>query len=191
MPKTMSVTEARDKFPALVRQVAGRDEPVVVTSRNQPRVVILRWETYQHQRNLQAEGARHRLAALVEKMEQLAASLHEAYEPDSLDLRQGTKDLLALSRQAWKVCRSLDKPRRHLASALADGLLGLVEAERWPTQDQLEQVLSTLPLLGQEELTNEEVAAADLTLDEVGLESVFPVSDDLVSLYEPSAEEVV
>jgi prevent-host-death family protein len=49
MTHTVSVTEARDNFPALVRQVAEQDEPVVITNRNQPRVVMLRWETYQQQ----------------------------------------------------------------------------------------------------------------------------------------------
>jgi prevent-host-death family protein len=147
MPRTISVTEARDNFSALVRQVAGRDEPVVVTNRNRPQVVILRWETYQHQRDLQVEGARHRLQTLVAQMEQLAASLREAYVPDSLDLFQGTRDLLALARQAWIVCRSLDEVRRHLASALADGLLNLVESDERLTPEQLDQVLVTAPNL--------------------------------------------
>ena len=185
MPRTMSVTEARDKFPALVRQVAGRGEPVVVTSRNQPQVVILRWETYQHQRDLQLEGARHRLAALVAQMEQLAAGLHEAYAPDSFDLAHGSKDLLALSRQAWRLCHLLDKPRRHLASALTDGLLGLVEEERRLTCGQLEQIVGTLPLLGRDNLTNEEISAADLALAKAGLDSVPAIGDELAPLYEP------
>jgi PHD/YefM family antitoxin component YafN of YafNO toxin-antitoxin module len=198
MPKTMSVKEARDNFPALVRQVAGRNEPVVVTSCNQPQVVILQWEMYQHGRDLQVEGARHRLEALVAEMDQLAAGLREAYAPDSLDLVHGTDDLLTLARQAWMVCRSLDKPRRHLASALADGLLALVGKGRVLTLDQLDRVLDTLPLLRREDLSIEEVAAADLALAEVGLDSVFPVDDELASqhrhrgvstVYEPAAEE--
>ena len=109
MPRATSVTEARDRF------------PVVVTSRNRPQVVTLRRETYRHRRDLQVEGARHRLQALVAQMEELAAGLREAYAPGSLDLAQGTRDLLTLARQTWAVCRSLDEPRRHLASALAEG----------------------------------------------------------------------
>ena len=181
MPRTMSVTEARDNFPALVRQVAGRDEPVVVTSGNQPQVVIVRWETFHHERDLQVEGARHRLEALVTQMGQLAGGMREAYAPDSLDLVQGTGDLLALARRAWVVCRSLDKPRRHLASALADGLLNLVEGGRKLTLEQLDRMLATLPLLGRGDLTAEEVAAADLALAEAGLDSVLPIGDELAS----------
>ena len=59
MPQTMSVTEARDNFPALVCRVAEQDESVVVTSHNQPKVVVMRWETYQAQQQAQMEGARH------------------------------------------------------------------------------------------------------------------------------------
>ena len=181
MPRTVSVTEARNNFSALVRQVAGRDEPVVVTSRNQPLVVIVRWETYQHQRDLQVEGARHRLEALVTQMGQLASSMREAYAPDSLDLAQGTGELLALARRAWVVCRSLDRPRRHLASVLADGLLNLVDEGGKLTLEQIDRMLATLPLLVRGDLTTEEVAAADLALAEVGLDSVFPIGDESAS----------
>jgi prevent-host-death family protein len=189
MPETMSVTEARDNFPSLVRQVAGRDEPVVVTSRNRPQVVIMRWETFQRQQNLQVEGARHRLQSLASQMEQLAASLREAYVPDSLDLSQGTQDLLILARQAWIVCRSLDKARRHLASTLTDGLLNLMDEGKLLTPEQLDQILAALLLLQQENLTNKDVAQADLALAQVGLDSVFPIGDELASQYKPIAEE--
>jgi prevent-host-death family protein len=57
MPQTISVTEARDNFPALVRRVAEQDEAVVVTSHNQPKAVLMRWETYQAQQQAQSEGA--------------------------------------------------------------------------------------------------------------------------------------
>ena len=189
MPKSMSVTEARDNFPALVRQVADRDEPVVVTNRNEPQVVILRWETYRHRHDLQMEGARHRLAELVDQLEQLAAGLREGYEPDSLDLHQGTQDLWTLLRQTWVVCRLLDKPRRHLASALSDSLQILMEAEGRLSLSQLEQLLAILPLLRREDLTNDDVATADLALAEVGLDTIFPLSDDLASLYDHDSEE--
>jgi prevent-host-death family protein len=189
MSETMSVTEARDNFPSLVRRVAGRDEPVVVTSRNRPQVVIMRWETYERQQNLQVEGARHRLQSLVSQMEQLAASLREAYAPDSLDLSQGTQDLLTLARQAWTVCRSLDKPRLYLASTLTDSLFNLMDEGKLLAPEQFDQILAALPLLQQENLTNKDVAQADLALAKVGLNSIFPMGDELASLYKPIVEE--
>ncbi|MBN1315532.1 MAG: type II toxin-antitoxin system prevent-host-death family antitoxin [Anaerolineales bacterium] len=188
MPKTMSVTEARDNFPALVRQVAGRDEPVVVTSRNEPQVVIVRWETFKHEQTLQAEGARYRLDTLVNQMKQLVSELREAYAPDSLDLSQGTSDLMILARQAWLVCRSLDKQRRHLSSALADGLLNLVEEGRGLTLDQLDRVLDILPLLGKGDLIADEVAEADMALAKAGIDSIFNIDEELASKYETEAD---
>ncbi len=189
MSETMSVTEARDNFPSLVRRVAGRDEPVVVTSRNRPQVVIMRWETYERQQNLQVEGARHRLQSLVSQMEQLAASLREAYAPDSLDLSQGTQDLLTLARQAWIVCRSLDKARCHLASILADGLRNLIKEDELLTPEQLDQILAALPLLQQENLASKDVTKADMALAKVGLDAVFAIGDELASQYKPITEE--
>lgn len=79
MPQTMSVTEARDNFPALVRRVAEQDESVVVTSHNQPKVVVMRWETYQTQQQAQRVGAHHRLAHCLTMMEQIAGT--EQYLP--------------------------------------------------------------------------------------------------------------
>jgi hypothetical protein len=149
----------------------------------------MRWETYERQQNLQIEGARHRLQSLVSQMEQLAASLREAYVPDSLDLSQGTQDLLTLARQAWIVCRSLDKPRLFLASTLTDSLLNLTDEGELLAPEQLDQILATLPLLQQENLTNQDVAQADLALTRVGLNSIFPIGDELASLYKPIVEE--
>jgi hypothetical protein len=61
----------------------------------------------------------------------------------------------------------LDKPRRHLSSALADGLLNLVEGGEWITLDQLDRLLDTLPLLRKGNLTIDEVAEADAMLARV------------------------
>jgi prevent-host-death family protein len=174
----MSVTEARDNFPALVRRVAEQDESVVVTSHNQPRVVLLRWETYQAQQRLQAEGAQHHVRRLVTEMEQVAAGLSEGFSPGSLELVQGLQELAMLAHDLWQSCRLLDAPRRHLASLVADSLLNLREGGGELTQRQLAQLLAILPHFHQTHLTNEVVAAADRALAEAGLPSVFPIGDD-------------
>ncbi len=189
MPKTMSITEARDNFPALVRRVAEQDEPVVVTSHNQPKAVLMRWETYQAQQQAQLEGARYRLAHCVTSMEQLAGGLLEAYRPDSFDLEHGTQNLLRLAKEAWLICRLLDQPHRHLASLLTDVLLILVERKGQLTEVQLARWLSALPLLRQDELTNELVAKVNQALLEVGLTSIFPMEEADVTQYLALVEE--
>ncbi|MCE7985381.1 MAG: type II toxin-antitoxin system Phd/YefM family antitoxin [Caldilinea sp. CFX5] len=189
MPQTMSVTEARDNFPALVRRVAEQDEPVVVTSHNQPKAVLMRWETYQAQQQAQVEGARYRLAHCVTTMEQLAGGLLEAYRPDSFDLEYGTQDLLRLAREAWSITRLLDTPRRDLASLLTDVLLILLEHKGQLTEAQLERILAAIPLLHQDDLTDEVVAKVDRTLLQVGLSSIFPMTDAEVAQYLTLIEE--
>ncbi len=105
------------------------------------------------------------------------------------NLSQGAQDLLTLARQAWIVCRSLDKPHLCLASTLTDGLLNLMDEDKLLTPEQLDQILAALPLLRQENLTIKDVAQADLALAQVGLNAMFPMGDELASLYKPIAEE--
>ncbi len=184
MAQTISVTDARNKFPALVRQIAEQDDPVVVTSRNQPQVVLVPWPTYQQQQALQSEGAEHRLQTLVQGMLTLIAALLEAYEPGSYALTQGTQELWTMTRQAWKICRLLEIPRRHLASMIADGLAGAVQSANGLTIAQLAQLAQSVALLQRKDLTQQEVAIADQALAGVGLDALLPVGDDFVDLYE-------
>ena len=184
MSQTLSITEARDKFPSLVRQVAEQDDPVIVTSRNRPRVVLVRWETYQHQQQLQREGAAHRLRTLVEQMQGVIAPLIEGYEPDSYQLTQGRQELLVMAQDAWATSRSMATSYRHLASLFADGLLNSAEANIPLTLAQLNQLHQLLPLLIKPNLNNQDVAAADRQLVEIELDAMAPVDDALASLYE-------
>jgi len=189
MPQTISVTEARDQFPALVRRVAEQDEPIVVTSHNQPKAVLVRWETYQAQQQAQIEGARYRLAHCATTMEQLAGGLLEVYRPNSFDLEHGTQDLLRLAREAWTITRLLDAPRRDLASLLTDVLLILLEHGEQLTEAQLTRLLAAIPLLRQDDLTDAIVAKMAQDLLEVGLSSIFPMDDAEVAQYLALTEE--
>lgn len=189
MPQTMSVTEVRDQFPALVRRVAEEDEPIVVTSHNQPKAVLMRWETYQAQQQAGIEGARYRLAHCATAMEQIAGGLLEAYRPNSFDLEHGTQDLLRLAREAWTITRLLDAPRRDLAALLTDVLLILLEHGGQLTETQLTRLLVAIPLLRQDDLADERVAKMALSLLEVGLSSIFPMADAEVTQYLALAEE--
>lgn len=190
MSHTISVTEARDNFPALVRQVVEQAEPVIVTSRSRPSVVLLPWATYQQNQRFQVEGAEHRLQQLVTEMEQTAAALCESAQPNTLDWTQGLDELTILAREAWTTCRLLDnQARRHLASLLSDTLLNSVEQDSRLTLQQLSLFLDILSHLRQHNLTNETVAQAELLLAEVGLSSIFPISDELSAQYQPADEE--
>lgn len=184
MSQTISVTDARNRFPALVREIAEQDDPVVVTSRNEPQVVLVPWTTYQQQQALQIEGAEHRLQTLVQAMLTLIATLQEGYQPDSYALTQGTQELWTMTRQAWQICRLLELPRRHLASTIADGLASTIQTTNGIALAQLTQLEQSIALLQRKELTQQEVAVADQALADVGLDAMAPVGDELVDLYE-------
>lgn len=191
MTQTISITEARDNFPALVRQIAEQAKTVVVTSRNQPRVVLMPWETYQQQQDLQSEGAEYRLQRLVTVLERTAAGLSEAFDPNSLDLPQGIQDLAIVARDVWTTCRLLAAPRRHLSSLLTDALLNVSQSGVQVNEMQLQQLLAILPLLRQPDLTNEAVRQADLALAVVGLHTIIPIGDELVASYQAEGENRV
>ena len=77
----------------------------------------------------------------------------------------------------------MSSPERREQSELIteDEFKSLVEEGRKLALNQLDRVLATLPLLRREDLTTEDVAAADMALVEVGLDSVFPIGDELAS----------
>ena len=140
------------------------------------------WATYQQQQALQSEGAEHRLQTVVQALLTLIATLQEAYDPGSYALTQGTQELLAMTRQAWKICRLLEIPRRHLASTIADGLAFGTETTKVITVAQLAQLAKSVALLQRNDLTLNEVAVADQELAAVGLDAMLPMGDELVDI---------
>ncbi len=189
MPRTMSVTEARDNFPALVRQVSGSQEEVVITSRNRPQVVILDYEAFQRRRELEEKGARSLLEQTLTRAEQWVGGTLEGYRPDRFELSHFLASLESVLRSLWEICRSLDKPRRMLAVNILDAVLNLRAGDELLTPAHLTALAEVLPLLRRENLTVDDVAAADRRLLAAGLSPVFPVEGDLASLYEPSEED--
>lgn len=191
MARTISVTKARDSFPALVRQVSASGEAFIVTSRNQPKVVIVDYETFQRQRELQKEGARSLLNRLLSQAEQFTESTLEGYRPDSLELSLFLETFQDMARTVWETCRLLDKPRRMLAVNVMDAILNFRESGEQLTPDHLKALAEVLPLLRREDLTVDEVAEADRQLLAAGLDAVFPVEGDLVSLYKEPAGDTL
>jgi prevent-host-death family protein len=187
MARTISVTEARDNFPALVRRVSASKEALIVTSRNQPRVVIVDYETFQRQRELQEEGARSLLKRRVEETLSSIESTREAPDSTALYLLSGT--LEQYTREMWLAGRAISRPVRSLATTLHNAIANLREGGDQLTLEQLDRLVEVVPLLLEPNLTIEKVAEADRQLLAVGLDAVFPIEGDLVSLYESSPED--
>ena len=182
MARTISVTEARDNLPALVRQVNASGEALIITSRNQPRAVIVDYETFQRQRELQEEGARSLLKRRVEETLSSIESTREA--PDSMALYLLTETLEQYTREMWLAGRAISRPVRSLATTLHNATVNLREGGEQLTLEHLDRLVEVIPLLLEPDLTVEKVAEADQQLLAVGLDAVFPIEGDLVSLYE-------
>ena len=61
LERRLSVTETRNRLPALVGEIAEGKGEVVITTRNDPKAVILDYEVFLRHRRLRAQGARHEI----------------------------------------------------------------------------------------------------------------------------------
>ncbi len=92
--------------------------------------------------------------------------------------------LQEIARQVWEITRLLGKPYRILGVTILNAVLNHRVSDQVLSAPQLETLGSTLSLLLQDELSLERVGPADQQLLAVGLNAVFPIEGDLVSLYE-------
>ncbi len=184
METTVSVTQARDNLPSLIRQASSGSSPVVITNRNQPQVVILGYKAYQRSQRLALSGAHSLLKQLVAQAQALLAEAREGLEPDSVEYAMFLDTLQEIARQVWEAARLLGKPYRILGVTILSAILNRRESGQALSDPQLEALSSTLSLLLEDELDLENVGQADQQLLTVGLDAVFPVEGDLASLYE-------
>jgi prevent-host-death family protein len=184
MQQTMSITDVRKNFPALVRQLSEGDEPIVVTNRNRPQAVLIGWETFERQERNNIIAGHVQLTTIVGRMVKLAGGLEEAHDATSVELQHGAEDLLIMARQAWETSRSLPEPYPFLATLIADALENLLSWDEPITREQLATLYEILPLLSQETLEMAQVRSADLALLNVNLNAVAPMGDELTELYE-------
>ena len=184
METTLSITQARDNLPSLIRQVSSGSTPVVITNRNQPQVVILDYETYQRGQRLALSGAHSLLKQLVAQVQTLLAEAGEGLEPGSVENAMLLDTLQEITRQVWEATRLLGKPYRILGVTVLNAILNHRESGQALSEPQLETLSSVLSLLLKGELDLEEVGQADQQLLTVGLNAVFPIEGDLASLYE-------
>lgn len=105
MPKTVSVSEAKNRLSAVMQWAVDNDDEVIVESRGEPKAVILPYEEYETFLALR-EGARRREA--LQQLEALAARLQgqneELSEADAAALADATtRETLARLEAEGKV----------------------------------------------------------------------------------------
>ncbi len=190
MERRLSVTEARSQLPTLVGEVAAGKGEVVITTRNEPKAVIVGYESFQRQRRLRVQGAQHVMAGMVAEAQTLIQAAQEGCrgegEPDLYLFLVSFEELL---RGIWEAGEEISPAHASIASELLDASRLYLAGEDRLCPEQLEPLAEVLALLTRDGLTMEDAAEADRHLLSHGINAMFPIQGDLVSLYEEREPE--
>jgi prevent-host-death family protein len=190
MGRRLSVTEARSQLPLLVKEVAEGNDQIVITTRNEPKAIIIGYDTFQRQQRLRRQGVQHIMIELVGEAQALLQATQEscrgAGEPD---LYLFLVNFEGLMRKIWEAAEEVSQAHALIASELLDATLIYLAGEDQLRPEQLEPLARVIPLLLHNNLTMKDAAEADRTLVTHGINAMFPIHGDLVSRYEESAVE--
>jgi len=190
LERRLSVTETRNRLPALVGEIAEGKGEVVITTRNEPKAVILDYEVFLRHRRLRAQGARHVMAELVAEAQTLLQGTQEGSRGEGEpDLYLFLASLAELLLSVWEAAEDISQAHASVASELLDAVRLYLAGEDRLQPDQLPVLAEALTLLTRDELTMADAAETDRRLLSHGINSVFPVQGDLVSLYEEQEPE--
>lgn len=185
MGRTLNLTEVRSQLPALVKAVADGDDQIVITTRNEPKAMIVGYQAFQRQRRLRLLGAHALIKVLVEQAQILIESTHEssrgAGEPDLYLFLVRFEQIM---HDIWETAEEISSGHAAVASQLLDVSRIYLAGEAQLQPEQLPALAASVTLLGREQLTMAEAAAADRALLAQGLNAFFPVPGELVALYE-------
>ena len=192
MGRKLSVTEARSQLPLLVKEVAEGNDPIVITTRNEPKAIIIGYESLQRQQQLRVQGAQYVMAELTKEAQGLLQAAQEScHGIGETDLYLFLVNFAAVMRKIWETAEELSPPHALIAAELLD-VTELYLAGKEQLQPEHLAVLSDIvQLLLRERLTMEDAAEADRTLLAHGINAMFPVQDDLASLYEVSEVDLL
>lgn len=190
LERRLSVTETRNRLPALVGEIAEGKGEVVITTRNEPKAVIVDYEAFLRHRRLRMQGARHVVVELVADAQALLQATQEscrgAGEPDLYLFLVSLEELL---RDIWEAAEEISPAHASIASELLDATRLYMAGEDRLRPEQLPALAEALTLLTRDELTMVEAVATDRRLLSHGINPMFPVQGDLVSLYEEKEPE--
>lgn len=190
MERRLNVTEARSQLPLLVKEVAERNDQIVITTRNEPKAIIIGYETFQRQQRLRTQSAQRIMAEFVAEAETLLATTQESCRgAGEADLYLFLVTFEALMEKIWEACEEISEAHALIASELLDISRIYLAGEAQLRPEQLAPLATMLHLLTKENVTKQDAAEADRLLLVHGIQTMFPVGDELVSYYVAEDEE--
>ncbi len=187
MERTLNVTEARNQLPTLVKVVAEQDEQIIIVTRNEPKAIIMGYETFLAQQKLSIKGARYELGELIEQAGiLLETTIEECRTAGETKLYAFWQDFGQLMRAAWAMAGKFSEPHALLAFQLFELSERCLLGDTMLSIEQLLPIANVLSRLMQRELTMADAAAADRYLLQNTLDASFPLSinSDISLLYE-------
>ncbi|MBX3012654.1 MAG: type II toxin-antitoxin system Phd/YefM family antitoxin [Caldilineaceae bacterium] len=168
-----------------MKEVVESNDQVVITTRNEPQVVIMSYPAYQRQQRLRAQGTQHLMGQLVQEATVLLQTTRESCgKAGEADLYLFLVHFEQLMHDLWETAEAMSPAHATLASELLDIVRIYLGGEAQLQPAHLEPLTAVIALFNQESLTMAEVAEADRMLLAHGLDAFFPVHGDLSPLYE-------
>lgn len=185
MSKVLTVTEARNNLPALVKEVAQTEEEIIITTRNHPMAVLMGHRAFQSWLAGRQAQARAQLEAGIMPALELIESAEAACQHEGAgELFLLLVNLEPILKELWEAARDVSPQHLSLVGLLLDATEILLEGEATLQPDQPPAFAKVLERLRSYRLSSEEVTWAGQQLINARLSTLFPVPGDLAELYE-------
>jgi prevent-host-death family protein len=190
MQRIINLTEARSQLPALVKAAAESDEPIVITTRNEPKALLIGYEAFQRQQRLQREGVRYYFKALIAKAELLLQTADEnQYQAGEPELYSFVLQFEKAMHDLWEVAETISRPHALIAAQLLVLSRLYRTGEDQPKPAQFAVLSKTVNLLSHDTLSMQDAAEADRYLLINGINTMPPIPGYFASLYEEPEED--
>lgn len=192
MERILNLTEVRSQLPALVKAAAESDETIVISTRNEPKALLIGYQAFQRQQRLQREGAPYYFKALLAKAELLLQTADEnQYQAGDTELYSFVLQFEKIMHDLWEVAETISRPHALIAAQLLVLSRLYRTGEDQPKPAQFAVLAKIVNRLGQDALSMQDAAEADRILLANGINTMPPIHNDFASLYEEPDEDEV
>ncbi|MBV7337309.1 type II toxin-antitoxin system Phd/YefM family antitoxin [Chloroflexi bacterium TSY] len=192
MERRLNVTEARNQLPTLVKEVSEKNNQIIISTRNEPKAIIMGYDAFRQQQERLTKGARYRLPELMEKVQNLLEQTLEGCRGDGEPILYSFwTEMGRLMREAWELYEVTSRPHASIAFQLFELSERCITGDTMLKLEQLQSVSEVLTWLKQDKLTMENAAEMDRYLLQHDIDARYPayIDSDLNALYETDEDE--